>query len=234
MKSLNLTEEQQKLLNNEIDIPNIVNENDLISEKDKLKIANEKLSKFGENTPEMISRLLSENESLKKDNTGNDLKLENAKHISTIETLKSKLTGLEATNKTLSNFKKETKILNDAKREAKKLGIDVKFMGDIEFLAKNLFDLSGEDAVTKEGVGITPGMNMSKWLEDETKGNRSYWLQEANGGNSVGGSVKGSLNKLDSIKEKYNELMKKEELTPPESVQALKLAKEMKEMETNK
>lgn len=77
-----------------------------------------------------------------------------------------------------------TRIIGDAVREAA-LGEKVvpEALEDILLYGERLFEITEDGKViTKEGVGVTPGLDAKTWLKDMTKTRPHWWPQSTGGG----------------------------------------------------
>lgn len=83
-----------------------------------------------------------------------------------------------------------TRNIHDAVREAA-LGEKVipEALEDILLHAERLFDVTEDGTIiTRDNVGVTPGLDAKSWLKDMTKA-RPHWWPPSNGGGATGGKV---------------------------------------------
>lgn len=85
------------------------------------------------------------------------------------------------------------RLIHDAVREqAKKTGMIDAAVEDALYLAERVMEVDGDgNVVTKDGVGVTPGVDPNVWLTD-MQPKRPHWWPESKGGGSKGGSGGGS------------------------------------------
>lgn len=77
-------------------------------------------------------------------------------------------------------------IHDDVRREAKEMKIISTAEEDVLFLAERVFEQNEDgDYVTKEGVGVTPGIGAKAWLE-EMQPKRPHWWPASKGGGAGG------------------------------------------------
>lgn len=92
----------------------------------------------------------------------------------------AKITGFETADKT-------RKITDLVRGEAMKVKVIDSAIDDVLMNAERVFEIDGEgNVVTKEGSGITPGLNPSVWLT-EMQSKRSHWWPASKGGGAGGG-----------------------------------------------
>lgn len=79
--------------------------------------------------------------------------------------------------------------VSKAAREMKVLDTAVE---DVELYGERLFEVQEDGSVvTKDGVGVTPGLTAKQWLED-MQGKRPHWFGATAGGGAGGGKGGGS------------------------------------------
>lgn len=81
--------------------------------------------------------------------------------------------------------RKITGALNRAARDAKVIDSALE---DVEVIGERIFELTedGKDVVTKDGVGVTPGISPKEWLV-EMQAKRTHWWGPSAGGGANGG-----------------------------------------------
>lgn len=79
------------------------------------------------------------------------------------------------------------RLIHDAVREqAKKSGMVDSAVEDALYLAERVMDVDGEgNVVTKDGTGVTPGVDAAVWLTD-MQPKRPHWWPESKGGGAKG------------------------------------------------
>lgn len=134
------------------------------------------------------------------------LKLDKAKFEREKEQLLSELNGTQEKVKTLVN-EKNTSLIERKLREASNGKVNDTAMNDVLFRA-SIFEVSEEgDVLTKEGVGVTPGIKPEQWLEETLKTNL-HWQKQSQGVGARGGSGTSSSSQKDgkmSIRELLTE-----------------------------
>lgn len=95
--------------------------------------------------------------------------------------------------------KERTRAIHDSVREAvgKTQGFQGSAMEDALILAERMFEVNEEDrVVTKDGVGVTPGVEASIWLTDMQNKRPHWWGPTAGGGagGNNGRTVSGAKN----------------------------------------
>lgn len=109
-------------------------------------------------------------------------------------------TQVQERDATIANFtaadtrRKVTTAVNKAARELKVVDTAVE---DVEMLGERVFEVTEDGSVvTKDNVGVTPGLTPKAWLEDmQTK--RPHWWGPSSGGGASGnrnGGVVGGVN----------------------------------------
>lgn len=80
------------------------------------------------------------------------------------------------------------RLIHDAVREqAKKTGMIDAAVEDALYLAERVMEIDGDgNVVTKDGVGVTPGVDANVWLTD-MQPKRPHWWPESKGGGGKGG-----------------------------------------------
>ncbi len=158
-----------------------------------------KFEVFGERDPAEILADLDRIEEYKLAAEG---KLDDTKINGLVETrIKSKLAPLERELTTLrSTVQEKDKVIegftakersrmisgsvSKAAREMKVLDTAVE---DVELYGERLFEVQEDGSVvTKDGVGVTPGLTAKQWLED-MQGKRPHWFGTTAGGGAGGG-----------------------------------------------
>lgn len=164
--------------------------------------ANDKLKKFevlGDKDPTEILALLDKIPELEAAAGG---KLDEAKISTIVEgRIKSKLAPLERERDQykaqvverdgiIQTFtaKEKTRLIGGAvSKAARELKVIDSAMEDIELYGDRLFEVQDDGAVvTKDNVGVTPGLSAKQWLED-MQGKRPHWWGPSAGGGAGGG-----------------------------------------------
>lgn len=107
--------------------------------------------------------------------------------------LKAKNAELETSNNALNGQITGDKIRSELTRAAVAAKIIPGAMDDVLMYGERLFTLdeSGK-IVTKDGVGVTPGLDPSVWLTD-TLEKKTHWLPPTHGGGAQGGKGGGQV-----------------------------------------
>lgn len=176
----------------------------LDKERKDHKAVKDKFSVFGDRTPEQIVEILDRVPELEAAAAG---KIDENKINQMVETrIGSKTAPLQRQiqqlqtqvgekDKVIEGFtqKERTRSIHDAVRESigKAQGFQVSAMEDALLLADRVFDVNEEGkVVTKDGVGVTPGIDATVWLT-EMQQKRPHWWGTSSGGGSTGNGGRG-------------------------------------------
>lgn len=111
-----------------------------------------------------------------------------------IGTLRQRATDLENENQTLKRNEQRRIIVDAVRSAAGAAKIISSAIDDVVILAERMFELDeANNPVTKDGVGVTPGLSPSVWLT-EMQPKRPHWWPASQGGGARGGSGGGSVN----------------------------------------
>lgn len=117
--------------------------------------------------------------------------------IAPVEREKQKLAeDLKAANDQVTTYqgKERQRTIHDKVREAR---VAAKIIDtaeeDVLFLAERMFEVTEDNrVVTKDGVGVTPGITADIWLQ-EMQPKRPHWWPESQGGGATGGKGGGPV-----------------------------------------
>jgi uncharacterized phage infection (PIP) family protein YhgE len=173
----------------------------LRKERKKVEDLEAKVKTFGEDTPEAIEELRQENEKLKiQVETGKGAEIDEAKLDELAERkAKTMLAPVERENNRLKKENGELSETNTAlntnisrsaiETEARKVAAASKCVDtahdDIVMYAQNISELVDGKVVTKDGVGVTPGVGLEVWLSD-MQPNKGHWWPASKGGGAGG------------------------------------------------
>jgi len=127
------------------------------------------------------------------------LKLDKEKHQRDLEGIQGKYDTLEAKNNDLVNGINKGKIESGLREAAGGL-VNEGAMSDVVYRS-SMFEVSEDGAVvTREGAGVTPGLEPKQWLEKELE-TKPHWQKTskgagANGSKSVAGSSANGSNSI--------------------------------------
>lgn len=104
-----------------------------------------------------------------------------------LQQTKEMLTGITTERDELVNKERSSKVRSAIRKAARSAKVVDTAVEDIEQLGSVLFDLDDAgNIVSKEGVGVTPGMDPSMWLSD-MKDKKPHWFPSSFGGGGKGG-----------------------------------------------
>ncbi len=213
----------------------------------KLREENAALKKhvdaYGEKTPDDIQDLLHENEELKAQVESGDGKLDESKIQSLVEARVKKTVGpiererdkwktdAEAEKRRADELEGRylNGIVTDAVRAAAtKAEVIPSAIEDILLNAERLFEVvetnGKHKVVTKDQVGVTPGMDPETWLA-VIQEHRSHWWPRSTGGGAGGGKHDHANGKNPWAKEHWN-MMEQGKIYRDNPVRAKELAKQ--------
>lgn len=109
-----------------------------------------------------------------------------------LETAKSQMQKLIEQNQQLIGEKRQRSIHDNVRKALTDAKVIAEAHEDVLFLAERVFEIREDDGevVTRDGVGVTPGIRASDWLL-EMQPKRSYWWPPSQGG-GAGGSGGGA------------------------------------------
>lgn len=109
--------------------------------------------------------------------------------------LKSQLTEKDEVIKTYTVAETRRKVSGAVTKAARELKVVDTAVEDIEIIGERLFEITEDGSVvTKDGVGVTPGLSPKAWLEDMQAKRPHWWGPSVGGGaggNGKGGGVGG-------------------------------------------
>ena len=106
-----------------------------------------------------------------------------------LEQLKAQLEAENAALKLTALRRSMTDELRNVVTGEKRVPVRPSAVEDIELYVERLFTIEDGKFVTKDGVGVTPGMSMREWLtEMQAEGRRPHWFE----GNTPAGATGGS------------------------------------------
>lgn len=171
----------------------------LRKEREDHKETKKKLARFGDMDPDELFQKLDRIDELEAAAGG---KLDETKINEMVETrLRSRVAPIERENKqlkadlaerdtTIQEFqsKERTRKITDITRAAaKKAGVRDEAIDDAIMYAERLFEVNeGNEVVSRDGVGITPGISPEVWLTDQ-RSVKTHWFPESKGSGARGG-----------------------------------------------
>jgi len=171
----------------------------------KYEQANQKLSGFGDLTPEQITQMKTALEAYKKDGNPDDLKLKLAEYEQKVKSYESKVGEYEGKVQELTAYKQKREIGKAIKAAAKEAKIPDEFSAVLDTWA-NCFTLNGENKPISNGKGGFPaGLTPKQFTEQALAGQYAFMQAPSQGGGSK--SVKGGNNKSDDEPATMQDLM---------------------------
>jgi hypothetical protein len=177
----------------------------LSKEREEHKTTKTKLVSFGDLNPDEVRAQLDQIEELRVLAEG---KVDDAKINQLVESrLRVKLAPVERERdqlktqnlelgQTVETFKgrDRTRTIVDAVQQAARAAkvVDTA-IEDVTILAERMFDVQDGTVVTKDNVGVTPGMDPASWLTDMLQ-KRPHWLPPSKGGGGRQGNGEGGAN----------------------------------------
>ena len=100
---------------------------------------------------------------------------------------KTRVTELEGVNSQLTQAEVRRKVTGAVGRAARDLKVLDSATEDVELYAERLFEVDTDgNVVTKDNVGVNPGLSPKAWLED-MQAKRPHWWPATSGGGAGGG-----------------------------------------------
>lgn len=111
-----------------------------------------------------------------------------------IKTLETEKGDLHSKVETFQGKERKRTIHDELRKAAMGAKVRDTALEDVLMIGENIFELSEEGRiVTRDGVGVTPGVDPTVWLT-ETKERRPHWWPESQGAGARGGSGSGGVN----------------------------------------
>lgn len=180
----------------------------LTQEKAKTKELKAKLDLFGDLDPEEVHTQLEEIDELRVKATANGGKVDDAQIQALVDAkvkketatltrentkLKTTVDELTTSNTELSSTIKKSKIETAVRQAAEKGGVVATAIDDIVMYGERVLEVTEDGSViTKDGVGVTPGLTVDVLLSD-MKEKRPHWWPASVGGGAGGGKNNGGM-----------------------------------------
>lgn len=117
------------------------------------------------------------------------------------------------------------KVTGSVSKAARELKVVDSAVEDVELYAERLFEVTEDGSVvTKEGVGVTPGLSPKLWLED-MQAKRPHWFGTTAGGGARGGAGGGAAGENPWSAEHWNMTKQGQILSTKGRTEADRLAK---------
>ncbi len=103
------------------------------------------------------------------------------------DTLKTDLTDAMGRIDSFEAEARKTNIVDNLRNAAGEVGIRKEALPDIE-LRSGIFEIADDgNVITRDGVGVVPGLSTKEWLSEQVK-TSTHWLETSTGANARGGS----------------------------------------------
>ena len=177
----------------------------LAKERDEHKVTKNKLVSFGDLNPEEVRVKLDQIDELKilAEGKVDEMKMEQLVEsrlrikLAPVERerdqLKAQNTELGQTVETFKGRDRSRTIADAVQTAARAAKIVDTAIEDVVMLGERMFDVQDGNVVTKDNVGVTPGVDPATWLSDMVQ-KRPHWLPPSKGGGGRPGSGDGGSN----------------------------------------